>query len=105
MRARRLSTAARGLQESGGAARAGKAVAALSDSDDEESEGSPPDTRRAGSMGEPVMGGPLSGGLTIPTSSDDPGAPPLQRAAQAARSRMRLWGGILLSCCTCSALA
>lgn len=57
--------------------RAGKAVAADSDSDDEESEGSPPETRRAHSMGEPPMGGPLSGGLTIPTSNDDPGARPL----------------------------
>ena len=49
-------------------------MAADSDSDDEESEGSPPDTRRAGSIGEAAMGGPLSGGLTIPASSDDPGA-------------------------------
>lgn len=57
-----------------GVGRAGRAVAADSDSDDEESEGSPPDTRRAGSIGEAAMGGPLSGGLTIPASSDDPGA-------------------------------
>ena len=81
------------LRQPGGAACAGKAVAALSDSDDEESEGSPPDTRRAGSMGEPVMGGPLSGGLTIPTSSDDPGAP-ASSARGAARSRGHLLGGL-----------
>ncbi|KAK9826828.1 hypothetical protein WJX81_004888 [Elliptochloris bilobata] len=66
----------RALQQQQQAARLlgeGRAVAADSDSDDEESEGTPPDTRRAGSMGDPAMGGPLSGGLTIPASTDDPG--------------------------------
>ena len=78
--------------------RAGKAVAADSDSDDEESEGSPPETRRAHSMGEPPMGGPLSGGLTIPTSNDDPGVRPLCLNARflwrvGCRRQPRVWCG------------